>query len=295
MMTREITKLDNGDFFTRQDGRWADFIESAKQEPEHWPGTRSSHAGSQSFTGSQSFEETLELAEHGYPAGRARFADMAGIASYHIGHRRPGVGYDVGGRYPMVPRFCAGDPASMVTSEPHHDDQRRIISIYVAVCASADVTAQTILNRGAAIGGLIDAVEDEGHSVRLVIFENNQGFKHPVWYEIEVKAAGEPLDLDLMAFAVTHPSVLRRLVFSLHENNGHVNNGGLFENYRYGYGQVARGWPTQRVGPRPHGALFFDSLINNPRELSSIKAAAKFVAAEWETRIQEAMILEDAA
>mgnify|MGYP007096624943 CR=1 FL=1 len=295
MLTLEVTKIGSSTF-TRRDGRWSDLIETAKQEPEYWPSERASQtANHKKFTGTNTFEEAIKLAEDGWPEGRAKFADMAGVASYQIGHRRPGTGYDVGGRYPNVPRFCAGDPASMVTSDPRNDTQRHIVTIYVACCASWSVSTDTILHRGAAIGGLIDAVEDEGHSVRLVVFENNKAYQFPAWYEIEVKSAGEPLDLDLMAFAVTHPAVLRRLVFSVHEQNGHIGEGGFHDTYIHGYGSVGNGWPTKRVGERPHGALFFDSLIGNPGHFASIEAAAKFVASEWETRIAEDASLQDAA
>lgn len=263
-------------------GRWSDFLETATKDPVGWDRSRASHGVDQDFTGTRDFKEAVDLATYGWPSERAAFVQTSNEAVNRISKARPAVGYDVAGMYPVVPRYVGGDHECMVTSDPHINAVRQIIPLFVSCSFSAGVPATAIRNRGAAIGGLIDAIEDAGHSVRLNIFEHTSAGGITDIAMVEIKAAGEPLDLDLLAFALCHPSTLRRLHFARQENLGHLFGGDFCSHFSFGYGMPMKGWKEEIMREPRSQVLFFDSLHpGDSKRFETIEKASATVLQEW--------------
>ena len=267
-----------------ESGRWDDFLTAAKLPSNGWNYRKQSRDSSESFTGSKSFEDAMDLAENGWPQGRAAFADIAAQSVQQMEAVLPATGYDVAGMYPSVPRFLGGDQECMVTHNPDLNDRRHIIPIYVSISASASNKTQTITNRGAAIAGLIDVLETSGHSVQLMVFDHSLSDGIRYWGEYELKAAGEPLDLDMMSFALTHPSCLRRLHFAILEASGFRFEGAFATAFSGGYGTPCNGWPSEVKSRLADGAaLMFDGLIGcHDETFGKMEDATNAVLAEWE-------------
>jgi hypothetical protein len=99
-----------------------------------------------------------------------------------------------------------------------------IVRIGFETVVSAGEQVDSIMRRGAAIGALIDALES--HNIRCEVTavardckcyamgDETAGY---VLFETIIKAAEAPLDLDRLAFAVAHPSMLRRITFAVLE------------------------------------------------------------------------------
>lgn len=85
--------------------------------------------------------------------------------------------------------------------------------------------------RGAAVLSLADTLERRGFSTELRIVGNSQAGGQAFRYSIVYKRAGEPLDIDRAAFAIAHPSSMRRLAFAILEQHRELET-----NFRSGYG-----------------------------------------------------------
>ena len=290
MQVDEIRNKDNPKRgFLFESGRWSDFIELAKAPSKGWNAEEASREGSSSFTGSKSLNEAIDLAENGWPEGRREFAEIAASSVRQMEAVLPSFGYDVAGMYPSVPRFVGGDMECMVTHNPDMNARKHVIPVYVSISASASNSTKTIKNRGAAIAGLIDVLETSGHSVQLVAFEHSQAGGIRYWGEYELKAAGEPLDLDMMSFALTHPSCLRRLHFSILESSGFRFEGNFCDSFRGSYGAPCNGWPEEVKSQLADGpVLMFDGLRGcHDGTFGNKDNAVKAVLTEWEKTQEE--------
>jgi len=277
--------------------RWDDFVEyveDAEATGEFAKGQRQSRVfGREHWTGTLDFDEAIELAKNGWPKGRELFADMAGQAALQMKEQRASISFDVAGSYPSIPRYLSGELENMVTSNPELQSVRKIIKIIVGLSVSHSNEDFVIKNRGAAIAGLIDAVEDAGNSVELAVFHHCEAGGDPTpirtYTEIEVKKAGEPLDLDLLAFAITHPAVLRRLIFAQTEHLGSAFDdefGRVFKRGNYGVPKLGRQPYFVEVGS-VDGFLLFDGLAGRSNLFDTLPEASANILRAWETAMTE--------
>jgi hypothetical protein len=94
------------------------------------------------------------------------------------------------------------------------------------------VDPQDIINRGAAVVALIDKIQSEGQRVELIAFCHIAGRRNDrLIMAVTVKRPEEPIDMDRVAFALAHPSMLRRAFFRVVEF--------LYPHHLGGYGSCA--------------------------------------------------------
>jgi hypothetical protein len=141
-----------------------------------------------------------------------------------------------------VGSFLANEPECFISRE--YEERNYPGQIYKIVCSisfSAAITPETIIQRGAMICALIDAIEYAGHRAEVVCNdamsvghseEYRKGkYKNQGWMEISVvvKKTSQPLEMTDLAFCLAHPAMLRRIMFSVAEIEGwsdFVNNYG---------------------------------------------------------------------
>jgi hypothetical protein len=172
------------------------------------------------WSGTPNFDEALRLARLGWNEGRARIA--SGLAAANMANKplaRPTRSYDVAGAFPHMPRAIAGDPCNMVNLGNTAIAARPIVRILIPRFQSSGTSQQTIENWGIAILSHIDAMEDAGYSCELVsgLICKCPYRCHILNLQTTIKRAGEPLELDRLAFAIAHPSSFRRIGFALIE------------------------------------------------------------------------------
>lgn len=146
---------------------------------------------------------------------------------------RPQQVYSIAGYNVDVGSFLANEPECFIARE--YEERNYPGRIYKIVCSlsfSAAITPETIIQRGALICAMIDAIEFAGHraeaicNVALCDNDNSkyrQGeYKEDGWLEISitVKKSSQPLDMSDLAFCLAHPSMLRRIMFSVAEIEG---------------------------------------------------------------------------
>ena len=197
---------------------WDEFLRDlhGKSVQRAWHGKQSSIKGGFEFTRSTSWEKCLELAEHGDRITTEQVQSAAVKISYEAA---PAWEYAPVGAFPSIPAYSAGVPEDMfVPLDDGASNVKPIVRIAVNIVCSGWVEPQDIINRGAAIVALIDKVQSEGQRVELVAFCHIEGRGNDRFIiSVTVKRPEEPVDMDRIAFALAHPSMLRRCAFRVVE------------------------------------------------------------------------------
>jgi hypothetical protein len=93
----------------------------------------------------------------------------------------------------------------------------RYIRLVVNVAASSGIDAAVLLARGAVTAALVELLEYAGHRCEIVVAHAINS-KRRFTTQTTVKRFSEPLDMASVAYAVAHPSLFRRLIFSIYES-----------------------------------------------------------------------------
>jgi hypothetical protein len=142
-----------------------------------------------------------------------------------------------------VGSFLANQPECFITKEFEEKNYPgRIYKIVCSISASAAINPKTIIQKGAMVCALVDAIEYAGHRAEVICNgamsagqydEYRQGKrKENGWFEVSVtvKKSGQPLEMSDLAYCLAHPSMLRRIFFSVAEIVGWSD---FISNYGY--------------------------------------------------------------
>lgn len=126
--------------------------------------------------------------------------------------------FDVAGAEVAIDRFLSGEPECMIESTPIRiSRQGRAVRLVVTGGALAEVEAENIRNRGAAIVALADVLARCQHPVEIWVgWQVKIGDKH-LMHAVKVQNANDPLDVPRLLFAIAHPACHRRLTFRARE------------------------------------------------------------------------------
>lgn len=134
-------------------------------------------------------------------------------------------------------RFVTGEPECMIEFAPTpKESMGRVVKIIVAGVASSGVDSEDIKRRGIAVLALVDTIHKMGVGIELwwesCIEGYTQGTHSTV---VKLHDSSEPLDIDSVMFSLAHPSMLRRLVFSVQEQSETRKDQGVGS----GYGSIS--------------------------------------------------------
>lgn len=200
---------------------FSDFVALASQDVRSnlSRASRNNYGGGASWSGTNSFEEALELASRGWSEG-LHMVGRLGVSMFDVlGSRRDGMKtrHDTAGAWVDIGSFCMGEPEHMIDFEPVREATHGpIVRIVVSGIASSMVNASTITRRGSAVMALIDCLENAGRSIELIL-NLHSGHADKLETVITLKAPGVSLSPEQLAFALCHPSTLRRLWFGVAE------------------------------------------------------------------------------
>lgn len=186
--------------FGTQPSAWAKDTAAIKMGPR---------AEARPFNGNCTLDDAVRMARFGWAEGRENLSHAIAVA-------RPeritaaSVTRDVAGDYPLIPAAVAGDPMNMMTRRRSHVAATPVVRIDYNGTVHGGIDAKCIVNRGAALLSIVDAMESRGYSCELRIIFKVRGDDQRLRVAITYKQAGEPLDIDRAAFALIHPATLRR-------------------------------------------------------------------------------------
>ena len=142
--------------------------------------------------------------------------------------------YAVCGGSVDIGMFLANDPECFV-SKGYGEESRegKIITLVCSISFSAKISPDTIIQRGAMICALVDAIEYAGYRVELICnWTVSTHINGRLEVDILLKKANQPLNMIEIAFCLAHPAMLRRMMFSIAEIEG-------WSDYAYCYGYPA--------------------------------------------------------
>ena len=160
--------------------------------------------------------------------------------------------YDYQGVQVDVGRFLSGEPECMIDFVPEPSARMgRVVRILVNGVASASVDTDRIIKRGVAICALVDSVHKLGMGVEVYVETpiNDEGLNDRdgkvMTMLTKLHDSQQMLDINNLMFALCHPSMLRRIMFSVMERTACAYVKPLVGS---GYGYPSALECTERVG-----------------------------------------------
>ena len=211
-----------GDFYNYAKDNIAP-LSSDKKEVDNWSGTKS-------------LAKACDLARNGWTEVRPEVEDLLGDLTERLADKLDNLYkpmYDFGGAYVDMGRFVEGDPECMVTFQAVPEGAMgRVIKIAVAGTASAYISPEHIRKRGVAIISLVDTINKLGFGVELwwdSTIEGKDSRSHST--AVKLHDSADTLDINSVMFALAHPSMLRRLTFSVQEQSSTAKAQGVGGGY----------------------------------------------------------------
>lgn len=174
------------------------------------------------WSGTDTYTEASALAHHGWTEPRESVNDIVGSITGELRElviESVAHVHDVSGCEVDVSTYLTGQPECMVdyvlAPETAH---REVVTILASVVASAGVSSERIQRRGAAVCALVDLVARAGYTVEVWADSSVTRNGMTETQQIRVHAPEDRLDVDAIMFALAHPAMLRRVMFSLMEH-----------------------------------------------------------------------------
>jgi hypothetical protein len=197
--------------------------------------TKSSRVPREQWSNGLSWEEAKQMALKGWLEGLREIEKVQAQITPFIAEKvlRYQQTFAVSGYYVDVGTYLSNDPECFISRV--YEEQNypgKIVTIVCSIAFSAEICPKTIIQRGAMICALIDAIEYAGHRAEVIcnwassIGESNDhrkgNLKNYGWFEVDVtlKKSNQPLEMIEIAFCLAHPSMLRRIMFSIAEIEG---------------------------------------------------------------------------
>lgn len=210
---------------------WQSFVNAASVNTDScWLNTGAQAIDNMNATwaGTDTLADASRMAVDGsWKTGRDKMTRAIAVTR-HQNARAPALRYDVAGERPDIMRAIGGDPMSMTTRRSKLSSRRRVLRVALEAGVNANISAEAIINYGAALLSYVDAIEHDGISVELnLIFsctESSEAKKQKFQCLCVYKRAGQHLDIDRAAFALANPAVLRRFLFNLLRQQSEFDN-----------------------------------------------------------------------
>ena len=187
------------------------------------------------WSGGLTWEQAKQMAVSGWREGMQEIdryrAKIVPIVTEKV--LRPKQIYSVAGYNVDVGSFMANEPECFLSREyEERNYPGQIYKIVASISFSWDIKPETIIQRGAMICALIDAIEFAGHRAEVICnwavsagsYDNDRQGKNKErgWLEVSVtvKKVSQPLEMSDLAFCLAHPAMLRRIMFSVAELEG---------------------------------------------------------------------------
>lgn len=223
-MQVEITKSSRGsELYIEQFNSLGEILRYASENSL----PRSSNSGSRSFTGTDSLKDAVALGLKGYDEVRpdvdAQLDELQSHIAEHLDVAFQARHSVVGGSVDVA-RFIQGEPECMIdyVTEPQ-SRMGRVVKVMVNMVFSSHVNTADIIKRGVVTVALIDTLHKLGVGVEVWSESPTASMgvdKGDVGSQlVKLHDSSEMLDINNLMFGVCHPSMLRRIGFSVTEQS----------------------------------------------------------------------------
>lgn len=204
-----------------------ELLEVASRPTSPWADRRISREfQADEWSGSKTWDVAFDLARKGWIAGYDRINSYIDVNRYVDIRSTPALVHDVVGYLPDVPRFIAGDPASMIDFGEIAAGNVRTVSLWVSSACQSDVPSKDLLTWGAGLLNLIDELETRGIRTQINWFSYSECCTVPdgdrergpnFFMSFRIKNIDQPMSVEGLAFWLMHPAAQRRLQFAVKE------------------------------------------------------------------------------
>ena len=168
----------------------------------------------------------MELVRGGWPEGARKMRETADKMYEKIAPRVPVFGnteHAVSGAAVDIAAYVEGIPECMLEFMESRVEAPKPVDIMVSIAAAANVTADEVCNKGAAILAAVDVLNNRGCAVTIGIDvtttnDERAAMRYTLTYSAPLHSPGEVLDIDALAFVLLHPAMLRRIAFAAREH-----------------------------------------------------------------------------
>jgi hypothetical protein len=225
------------------------------------------------------FDNAVDMARMGWIEGAQR-AQKA-LKAFAPATPKPDTKIDVYGYRPHMALYFAGAPNHMIRHTTRADTGRgRVITLAVSVVANAFTSAEAMANFGLAVAQYIRQLEATGMRVAVVGTYTADRAPSRLSLSWTIKNADQPLDLAVMAFAIGHPAMLRRLGLAFMERQSDVP-------YMSGYGTAQDTTKADLIDPAP-GTIILNGMKYADSNAPTPEAGLEYVTAQIEAAQKDA-------
>lgn len=229
-------------------------------------GGLSSTVGSKKFTGTESFEEAVNLFKNGWDDMAQKLTKKLKVQpNCSVTSQVQKTVYDIVGFQCSVPRYLQGIPTNMVNKRLTPVKQK-VVTLNKDFSYNCLISTEDIIEATIQTMQVVKKIEAQGVRVNLnIIFGLTAGNTREV-VKIRIKSANERANVSKLAFPLVHPSMFRRLGFRYIEVAPTIT-----DSYKYGYGapldgsQLKQYCKDEYVLPR-----LFDGNLSQLGDLSTI-------------------------
>lgn len=167
--------------------------------------------------GSRNLDDAIEICENGWSEKAKRlttkiktYTTTSDFAKYQKRF------ISQSGFQPIVPLYLAGVPNNMINSR-FEQKQQKVITITKSVGYRGEVSLRQIEEESLKTLSIIQMLESKGYRVNLNVCNTWNANRNKITLKVNIKKANEKLNISKVAFPLTHPSMLRRLIFRFRE------------------------------------------------------------------------------
>lgn len=231
-------------------------------------GKKSSIEGAESFTGTKTYQEAVELLKFGWSDGAKKLNTSLKIANKSVQSKEvKRAVYDVVGFQASVPRYLQGIPTSMVNKTPTKR-KSKTVTIYKSIAYAAKVSKDEILKDSVKFLQIVQEIEKQGVKANVYVIHHGYENKEHLVNLVKVKSASEKLNISKLSFPLMHPSFLRRIIFRSIETESRLKG-----RWYIGYGYPAKRAQTEMFikAAKKKDVLFIPTLISEQEAINIVE------------------------
>ena len=208
---------------------------NSRKVQKQFAGAQTSSDGSESFTGTTSYEAADNLLTNGDTSNLDKITAVNIKNAPVPNELKNTLVKSVCGGVPLVPPVIMGVPKNMLTPKKAHQGARVVNLVYNCTFGAFTPAADIVL-AGAKVVSLVKALEARKIRVNLYTCVASRKKGQTVCTLVKVKKAAAPLNMLRIAYPCINPSFLRRSWFRWLETCPAAINRGFV----YGYGEPVR-------------------------------------------------------
>lgn len=178
--------------------------------------------GNESWNGTNTMADALNLAVDGWPEGVAKATRLIDRIKATNPLQLKQIKYSIAGAYPNIPRAIAGNHLNMRVPDIARASRRPVITLMSNMSANCGHSGEEITNRASVVAALVDVIESAGYACDVIAYgatasscwSSDPGVKLDVISTVQVKNSNQPMDINRIAFGLGHASMFRRLMFA---------------------------------------------------------------------------------